>query len=98
MSNFKLLTNTTSPVPPEQIHARTIHDLTAKCASIKDGDVVASADKEQWEYFANLYKNSNKGIKGRGKVRKVRGSSVEPYDDTPSDSYGERKKLGGDRN
>ena len=24
-----------------------------------------------WEYFATLYKNSNKGIKGRGKNRKV---------------------------
>ena len=30
-----------------------------------------AADKELWEYFANLYKNSNKGIKGRGKDRKV---------------------------
>jgi hypothetical protein len=33
---------------------------------------VHAADKELWEYFANLYKNSNKGIKGRGKDRKVR--------------------------
>jgi hypothetical protein len=32
---------------------------------------VHSADKELWEYFANLYKNSNQGIKGRGKDRKV---------------------------
>jgi hypothetical protein len=32
---------------------------------------VHAADKELWEYFANLYKNSNKGIKGRGKDRKV---------------------------
>jgi hypothetical protein len=30
-----------------------------------------------WEYFANLYKNSNKGIKGRGKDRKV-GSNNSP--------------------
>jgi hypothetical protein len=29
-----------------------------------------------WEYFASLYKNSNKGIKGRGKDRKV-GSNYE---------------------
>jgi hypothetical protein len=28
-------------------------------------------DKELWEYFADPYKNSNKGIKGRGKDRKV---------------------------
>jgi hypothetical protein len=35
---------------------------------------VHATDKELWEYFAGLYKNSNKGIKGRGKDRKV-GSS-----------------------
>jgi hypothetical protein len=29
-----------------------------------------------WEYFANLYKNSNKGIKGRGKDRKVGSNSM----------------------
>jgi hypothetical protein len=28
-------------------------------------------DKELWEYFADPYKNSNKGIKGRGKDHKV---------------------------
>lgn len=33
-----------------------------------------TADRELWEYFAKLYKNSNKDIKGRGKGRRV-GSS-----------------------
>lgn len=28
-------------------------------------------DRELWGYFAALYKNSNKGIKGRGKDRKI---------------------------
>jgi hypothetical protein len=28
-------------------------------------------DKELWEYFASLYRNSNKGIKGRGKDRRI---------------------------
>ena len=28
-------------------------------------------DKELFEYFASLYKNSNKGIKGRGKDRRI---------------------------
>jgi hypothetical protein len=32
---------------------------------------VSQADKELWEYFASLYKNSNKGIKGRGKDRRI---------------------------
>jgi hypothetical protein len=32
---------------------------------------VTAQDKELWEYFASLYKNSNKGIKGRGKDRRI---------------------------
>jgi len=59
-----------------KFHIATIRALTAKFASIKDGDIVHSADKELWEYFANLYKNSNKGIKGRGKDRKVGSNSI----------------------
>lgn len=45
--------------------------MTAKYTSAQDGDIFNAAEKELWEYFANLYKNSNKGIKGRGKDRKV---------------------------
>lgn len=30
------------------------------------------ADQELWDYFADLYKNSNKGIKGRGADRRVK--------------------------
>jgi hypothetical protein len=48
----------------------------SKFAPIKDGDVVASVDMELWEYFANLYKNSNNGIKGRGKNCKVSASPI----------------------
>ncbi|KAH7321477.1 putative asparagine-rich zinc finger protein AZF1 [Rhexocercosporidium sp. MPI-PUGE-AT-0058] len=58
-----------------KFHIDTIRNLTAKFASIKDGDIVHAGDKEMWEYFANLYKNSNKGIKGRGKDRKVGSAS-----------------------
>jgi len=32
-------------------------------------------DRELWGYFAALYKNSNKGIEGRGKDRKISPSS-----------------------
>ena len=69
-------TNMHSQSHQNKFHAQTIRDLTSKFASIKDGDVVGSADKELWEYFANLYKNSNKGIKGRGKDRKVGANSM----------------------
>jgi hypothetical protein len=54
-----------------KFHIATIRALTARFASIKDGDIVHAADKELWEYLAGLYKNSNKGIKGRGKNRKI---------------------------
>ena len=42
-----------------------------KFGSLGDGDTVPAADKDLWEYFSELYKNSNKGIKGRGKGRKI---------------------------
>lgn len=32
---------------------------------------MSQEDKDLWEYFAALYKNSNKGIKGRGKDRRI---------------------------
>jgi hypothetical protein len=35
------------------------------------GDRVEERDKKLFEYFASLYKNSNKGIKGRGKDRRI---------------------------
>ncbi|CZS92398.1 uncharacterized protein RAG0_02840 [Rhynchosporium agropyri] len=56
-------------------HQDTIRNLTAKFASTKEGDVVHVGNMELWQYFANLYKNSNKGIKGRDKGRKVGSAS-----------------------
>ena len=35
-------------------------------------DGVSESDRELWEYFSTLYKNSNKGIKGRGKDRRIK--------------------------
>lgn len=54
-----------------KFHSHVLQDLTMKFSSIKDGDTVPAADKDLWEYFSDLYKNSNKGIKGRGKGRKI---------------------------
>jgi hypothetical protein len=59
-----------------KFHAATIRFLTQKFANISPGDWVSHEDKELWEYFASLYKNSNKGIKGRGKDRRI--SAVSP--------------------
>ncbi|KAL3425672.1 hypothetical protein PVAG01_02463 [Phlyctema vagabunda] len=54
-----------------KFHIGTIRALTAKFASYQYADNVSQADRDLWAYFAELYKNSNKGIKGRGKDRKV---------------------------
>jgi uncharacterized Zn-finger protein len=67
--NFTQLGNLKSH--QNKFHIETLKSLTAKFASISDLSNVSKADKELWEYFATLYKNSNKGIKGRGKHRKV---------------------------
>jgi hypothetical protein len=48
-----------------------LRKLAEKFALGVTNDNVSTADRELEEYFATLYKNSNKGIKGRGKDRKV---------------------------
>ncbi|KAJ8112170.1 hypothetical protein OPT61_g5408 [Boeremia exigua] len=54
-----------------KFHAATLRYLTQKFATINPGDCVTPDDQKLWEYFASLYKNSNKGIKGRGKDRRI---------------------------
>lgn len=52
-----------------RFHAEALRNLTAKFALLSEGSV-SEADRELWEYFATTYKNSNKGIKGRGKEKR----------------------------
>ncbi|KAK1760481.1 hypothetical protein QBC47DRAFT_396473 [Echria macrotheca] len=54
-----------------RFHIDTLTSLTAKFASAEGYNSASREDKELWEYFVTLYKNSNKGIKGRGKHRRV---------------------------
>ncbi|KAG7424325.1 Asparagine-rich zinc finger protein AZF1 [Fusarium oxysporum f. sp. raphani] len=55
-------------------HKKTLKKLTKRFAKIiASGEEVCEADRELFEYFATHYKNSNKGIKGRGKGHKVAG-------------------------
>ncbi|CAG8975162.1 hypothetical protein HYALB_00004461 [Hymenoscyphus albidus] len=54
-----------------KFHVAALRDLTIKFAAFKNGENVSAAENELLEYFRELYKNSNKGIKGRGKQRKV---------------------------
>ncbi|KAF2804365.1 uncharacterized protein BDZ99DRAFT_544842 [Mytilinidion resinicola] len=51
-----------------KFHVATLRYLTQKFALIRVGDLVTAQDKDLWEYFAALYKNSNKGVKERGKA------------------------------
>ncbi|KAJ5715063.1 uncharacterized protein N7483_012244 [Penicillium malachiteum] len=54
-----------------KFHASTIRSLTLRFSQPHDHGAVNAQDRELWEYFASLYKNSNKGIKGRGKDRRI---------------------------
>jgi hypothetical protein len=64
-----------------KFHASVLRNLTMRFASLREGDPVSVADKELWEYFSTLYKNSNKGIKGRGKDRRISTTSKDIGDD-----------------
>ncbi|KAE8360053.1 hypothetical protein BDV27DRAFT_149031 [Aspergillus caelatus] len=54
-----------------KFHATTLRDLTLKFSQVTIGEPMSPQDRKLWEYFATLYKNSNKGIKGRGKDRRI---------------------------
>lgn len=54
-----------------KFHASTLHNLTQRFSQLGENGPASSADRALWEYFADLYKNSNKGIKGRGKDRRI---------------------------
>lgn len=53
-----------------KFHKETLINLSNRFACIDD-ESVAPEEQELKSYFQTLYKNSNKGIKGRGKGRKV---------------------------
>ncbi|CAK3940155.1 Asparagine-rich zinc finger AZF1 [Lecanosticta acicola] len=59
-----------------KFHIETIRRLKVRFENFKEGDVVDHWEKEMWEYFGGLYKNCNKGIKGRGKDRRISNTSA----------------------
>ncbi|KAK5119984.1 hypothetical protein LTR85_007060 [Meristemomyces frigidus] len=59
-----------------KFHVETIRRLKSRFECIREGDVVDVWEKEMWEYFGSLYKNCNKGIKGRGKDRRISNTSL----------------------
>ena len=58
-----------------KFHSATLKNLTGRFATMQEGDTVSAADRDLWEYFTTLYKHSNKGIKGRGKDRRISSTS-----------------------
>jgi hypothetical protein len=73
-----------------------IQFLAKKFACINLGDHVHEKDRELWEYFSSLYKNSNKGIKGRGQGRKI--STSRSPGGASSASYSSVAATSADRN
>ncbi|KAK0636191.1 hypothetical protein B0T17DRAFT_587436 [Bombardia bombarda] len=75
-----------------KFHVQTLEALLNKFATAEDISTVSKDDREMREYFASLYKNSNKGIKGRGKHRKVQPaaqlSPVTPHHTTAPSHFG----------
>ena len=63
-----------------------------KFASMTDREAVPDGDKDLWEYFSELYKNSNKGIKGRGKGRKI---AAMPTSASPKIDHGRMSTSAG---
>ncbi|KAI0898035.1 hypothetical protein F4806DRAFT_494768 [Annulohypoxylon nitens] len=54
-----------------RFHKDDIIELTMKFKNLPPGDEIPEEDKKLFKHFAELYKNSNKGIKGRGPNRTV---------------------------
>lgn len=69
MKQFSQLGNLKSH--QNKFHVDTIQRLRQRFESLQSGDVVEQWERDMWSYFVNLYKNCNKGIKGRGKDRKI---------------------------
>ncbi|CAI4051564.1 Azf1p SKDI_15G2620 [Saccharomyces kudriavzevii IFO 1802] len=50
-----------------RFHKETLNALTAKLADMNPSENIPPEERQLLEYFASIYKNSNRGIKGRGK-------------------------------
>ncbi|CCD23463.1 Azf1p NDAI_0B04290 [Naumovozyma dairenensis CBS 421] len=83
-----------------KFHLQTLLELTSKIAEMNPNETIPEEDRELLEYFASIYKNSNRGIKGRGKVhsnktQRNEESNVSPSNDTTEDSFAhDDQKIG----
>lgn len=74
-----------------KFHGETIRRLKQRFENFKEGDVVSTWEKEMWEYFGGLYKNCNKGIKGRGKDRRISNTGLNMGSVPPKDEDASRR-------
>lgn len=65
-----------------RFHLQTLNRLTQKLAEMDSSDSMPTKERELLEYFASLYKNSNRGIKGRGKGNTRIVPSIESEDES----------------
>ncbi|KAM0271143.1 hypothetical protein ACHAQH_009180 [Verticillium albo-atrum] len=54
-----------------KFHKKTISEFVERFTAVTDVDKLLPRDRELARYFSSIYKNSNKGIKGRGRGRCV---------------------------
>lgn len=73
MKTFSQLGNLKSH--QNKFHVETVRHLKQRFESFQPGDHVEPWEREMWAYFVDLYKNCNKGIKGRGKDRRISDAS-----------------------
>ncbi|KAI0201105.1 hypothetical protein F4808DRAFT_139483 [Astrocystis sublimbata] len=67
-------------------HEKELSELELKFSSISI-DEMNDNDRELWDYFSTIHKNSNKGIKGRGKECRVELVPHHPSTTTASQQY-----------
>lgn len=65
-----------------RFHLDALSKLTERLAKLDPNETIAPEERDMLEYFASLYKNSNKGIRGRGRDNSRVGSPVKEKETT----------------
>lgn len=77
-----------------RFHLQTLNRLTNRLAEMDPNEHIREKERDLLEYFASLYKNSNRGIKGRGKGNmKIVPSLEKAGNENEDDSMGDKSGL-----
>ena len=66
-------------------HNEALRTLTLRFEQMNGGNMMSDEDRELGGYFSTLYKNSNKGIKGRGKEGRTQGGKIMGHSNIKSE-------------